>query len=367
MFFTSSLVLGLAALTAAHPGHEEHERRQAIEARSTFAANKRALEACSNKLAERGHHVAAAGRRHVEVERLRAARGLPVKNTMAKRSNYIRDTPTVLATDHEGHLNGTLAMTDELYVFNSTQGTVLNPEGEVGPFYVLGEYVRSDIREDEPGVEIIIDAQFIDVSTCDPIEGGWFDIWSANSTGVYSGVQTDQNGNGNDASNLNNTALRGIQQTDGNGVVQFTSVFPGHYSGRTNHAHVVFHQTATELANGTLSGGTVSHIGQFFWDQSLIDEVEATYPYNTNTNPITTNAEDRVFGQQETTNTTSDPVFDYVFLGDDVTDGLFTWIVVGINTTASYTPTYSFELTSSGGEAVDGGGGAPGGTGGGPP
>lgn len=108
-------------------------------------------------------------------------------------------------------------------------------------------------------------------------------------------------------------------------------------AGRTNHIHVVVHENATQLENGTLTGGSVPHIGQLFWDQDLIDLVEATVPYVNNTNPITTNAEDHVFGEQETEDSTSDPVFNYVYFnGEDLTDGLFTWIQIGINASASY-------------------------------
>ncbi|KAI0458922.1 Intradiol ring-cleavage dioxygenase [Xylaria acuta] len=311
MFLTKVLILGLAALAAAHPGHEEEEKNQAIAVRSTMAANKRALDNCAASLGKRGIHSAAAERRQAEVARQRRA-----KRSLVER----RNTTDVLAKDHKGSLNGQTAIDDELYVFNDTQCTVLNPEGEVGPFYVPGEYIRSDLREKEPGVEIVIDAQFIDINTCEPI------------------------------------------QTDENGVVQFVSVFPGHYSGRTNHMHVVFHTDATVLPNGTLTGGNVPHIGQFFWDQDLIDEIEATAPYNTNTQSVTLNSEDHVFGAQETEGSDSDPVFSYVYLGDGVTEGLFTWIVIGINTSASYTPTYSFELTEGGGVAVNGSnGGGPGG------
>jgi hypothetical protein len=121
--------------------------------------------------------------------------------------------------------------------------------------------------------------------------------------------------------------------------------------------HAVVHTNATELSNGTLTMGNVPHIGQFFWDQDLTTEIEALSPYNTNTVALTTNAEDHVFGEQETANTTSDPVFNYVYLGDSVEDGLFTWIIVGIDTTASYTPTYSFELTEDGGVPVASSGG----------
>lgn len=106
--------------------------------------------------------------------------------------------------------------------------------------------------------------------------------------------------------------------------------------------HIVVHDNATELANGTIAGGTVSHIGQVFWDQDLITEVEATSPYSTNTQVLTANADDHVFGEQETEGSDSDPVFNYVYVGDDVSEGLFTWILIGVDTTASYSELWSF-------------------------
>lgn len=115
-------------------------------------------------------------------------------------------------------------------MFNDTTCTVLNPEGEVGPFYVPGEYVRTNLVDGQEGVAVTTDIQFIDVSTCEPLSGVWADVWNCNSTGVYGGVQSSGNGNGNDASNLNNTFLRGIAQTDSDGVVQFDTLFPGHVS-----------------------------------------------------------------------------------------------------------------------------------------
>ena len=39
----------------------------------------------------------------------------------------------------------------------------------------------------------------------------------------------------------NSTYLRGIQQTDLNGVVQFDTIFPGHYSGRAIHTLLLTH------------------------------------------------------------------------------------------------------------------------------
>lgn len=61
------------------------------------------------------------------------------------------------------------------------------------------------------------------------------DVWNANATGVYSGLVADGNGNENDTSNYDTTFLRGISKADSDGVVTFETIFPGHYSGRTNH------------------------------------------------------------------------------------------------------------------------------------
>ncbi|KAH8662373.1 Intradiol ring-cleavage dioxygenase [Xylariales sp. PMI_506] len=368
MLFSKSVVLALASLAAAHPGHEEEEHAKALAARDQFIAGKRALQACAEKLEALNNR--GIERRKATLAKERIARRIPVEDAYYLETAK-RATIPVLLKDHEGTINATTALdSPDTYVFNATASTILNAEGEVGPFYVLGEYVRSDIRNDEEGVDVILEAQVVDVATCEPLSGAYLDIWSANSTGVYSGVQTNLNGNGADASNLNNTALRGLQVTDDDGVVKFTTKFPGHYSGRCTHLHVVIHEGAEELANGTIAGGTVSHIGQLFWDQKLVDEVEATLPYSTNTQRVTLNRQDRVFVTQETEFTDSDPVFNYVFVGDDISEGIFSWIYIGVNTTATYTPTYSFELTAGGGEAVAGGGGfpgGPGGPGGGPP
>lgn len=54
---------------------------------------------------------------------------------------------------------------------------------------------------------------------------------------MYSGVVANGNGNSADATNINNTFLRGIQQSDADGVVKFETLFPGHYTGRATHIH----------------------------------------------------------------------------------------------------------------------------------
>ncbi|KAK6076164.1 gpi anchored dioxygenase [Seiridium cupressi] len=235
----------------------------------------------------------------------------------------VRDTDTVLNTSHHSNLADITVNSDSSEYFGSNHTCILSPEGEIGPFWAKGELTRGDIVDDEPGV-------------------------NCNFTGVYSGVQDDSNGNGDDASNLNKTALRGIQATDEDGVAQLRSIFPGHYSGRATHAHVVGHIGATLPENGTITGGNVSHIGQLFYDQDLITSVEATYPCNTSTVDITLNSADRVFGL-ETEDSNSDPILEYLLLGDNVSDGVFSWITIGVDLTATYETSYAALLTTSGG------------------
>ena len=100
-----------------------------------------------------------------------------------------------------------------------------------------------------------------------------------------------------------------------------------------------------------MTSGYAAHIGQLFWDQDLINAVESTYPYNTNTIDITENADDRVVGD-EVADTESDPFFNYVYLGNSLEDGLFGWVTIGVNLSATYSPNYSFEYTDDGGVAL---------------
>jgi protocatechuate 3,4-dioxygenase beta subunit len=80
--------------------------------------------------------------------------------------------------------------------------------------------------------------------------------------------------------------LRGRQVTDANGLVQFTSIFPGWYSGRAPHIHVHVYS----------AGGTSLLVTQIAFPTNVSDIV-----YTTATNYYTR-------GKQDTSNT-SDNVF----------------------------------------------------------
>ncbi|PYH87722.1 aromatic compound dioxygenase [Aspergillus ellipticus CBS 707.79] len=333
----SVVIAGCAVLAATHPGHQEKRANSDL---LDFKSNmRRGLQKCSDKFERSGLNARAEARRRALVDQHR------------KRLTA-RDTDSVLNTSHL--VTGTDITPDSSAseIFGNTSTCILNPEGETGPYYVPGEYIRSSLTEGQSGVPVVIEGQFVDVETCEPITDLYWDIWNCNATGVYSGLVANGNGNTADTSNYNTTFLRGVQKTDSDGVVTFDTLFPGHYSGRTTHHHLVAHLDVTVLENNTITGGTVAHIGQLFWDQDLINDVEDTYPYNTNTVTLTTNAEDRVFSD-ETENSDSDPVLNYVCLGDSLDDGLFGWVTVAVNVSATYDPNYSFIYTASGGVAVD--------------
>lgn len=213
-------------------------------------------------------------------------------------------------------------------IFGSDPSCALVPETVIGPYYVEGEIIRSDIVGGEPGIPSHLDFQFIDINSCEGVADLLIDVWYANSTGKYSAVSTPGQGG------LKTNFGRGVQQTDGDGVVQFDAIFPGHYTGRTNHYHVMSTAGATVLANGTFEGGTVRHIGQTYFDTSLIEAVEATEPYSLNEEPITSNSDDGDAADEATAE--YDPFMKYVYLGNKVTDGLLIWITIGIDPKADY-------------------------------
>lgn len=212
-------------------------------------------------------------------------------------------------------------------------------------------------------MDTILDYQVIDVNTCEPVSNVYLEMWHCNATGVYGGIIASGNGDSSDETNMNNTWLRGIQKTDSDGVAQFESVFPGHYTGRATHIHIMIHQNAVLLANQTLGNNvSASHVGQAFFDQNLITAVELTEPYNTNTQEFTDNSDDSILGEEVATDGV-DPFFEYTYLGEDITDGIFAWVAFGINATESQSVTPAAFYYKEGGVAnPNSGGGGPGGS-----
>ncbi|GLI77806.1 hypothetical protein PoHVEF18_006100 [Penicillium ochrochloron] len=360
-------LIGLASIAAAHPGHDhkaEAAERRAFMRNAPIQA--RSLSQCASKLKARGLEAKNVARRQHAVKQIRRRRGLNTDAHFLKA----RDLDTLLNVSHASNLTGVTPSTDASVLFGSEATCILAPDVTQGPYYVSGELIRENIVDEQEGVALYMDIQLIDTNTCDPLPNVYMDLWHCNSTGVYSGVVASGNGDSSDTTNLDATFLRGIQPSNDEGVVQFQSIFPGHYTGRATHIHVLTHPAneTTVLKNNTISGlysSKTSHVGQLFFDQDLITKVEKTSPYSTNTQDLTTNAEDSILSEEADT---IDPFMEYVLLGDDVSDGIFAWISVGVDSTedssvnaaAYYTEQGGVENESSGMGGGSGGGSPPG-------
>ena len=84
------------------------------------------------------------------------------------------------------------------------------------------------------------------------------------------------------------TYLRGAQMTDSEGIVRFTSIYPGWYVSRTVHIHVKVHiDRKTVLTT------------QLFFDDTLSDTINADLsPYNEHKNRDTYNDTDKIFAKE---------------------------------------------------------------------
>lgn len=111
--------------------------------------------------------------------------------------------------------------------------------------------VRSDIRSSfgsfsgtATGVAVAVQITVVDVNNnCAPLPGYAVYLWHCNSVGQYSIYEVT-------AANY----LRGVQETDSNGSVIFTSIFPGCYAGRWPHMHF---EVFPSLASATAGANAV--------------------------------------------------------------------------------------------------------------
>ena len=200
-------------------------------------------------------------------------------------------------------------------------------EQEVGPYYVAGEMLRSEISEGKPGFPLELKIIVLDARTCQPLANAAVDVWHCDALGLYSGF-TKQNpmgpggphGPGSpdepppgspsnfDPRNQGNsggpppmrttdklTFLRGIQLTGTDGAVRFDTIFPGYYMGRTNHIH--FKVRIGGNAEGkSYAAGHTSHVGQVFFPEELSGKLMLLAPYRDHEIHRTTQDEDGVFG-----------------------------------------------------------------------
>ena len=158
---------------------------------------------------------------------------------------------------------------------------ILTPEQVLGPYYIDVGLARSDVREDREGVVLRLALQLVDAEGCTPIRDAVVNIWHADAVGIYSGFAGQPGG----IDTTGETFLRGFQVTDADGRVEFTTVYPGWYTGRTVHIHVRIHLDSTTVL-----------VTQLYFPESITDAVHAQVPYSTHGARDTTNATDSLAG-----------------------------------------------------------------------
>ncbi|KAJ7041045.1 Intradiol ring-cleavage dioxygenase [Mycena alexandri] len=235
---------------------------------------------------------------------------------------------------------------------------VLTPEVTEGPYYHnVGHPVRQNIAEYQDGLLMLLDIGVIDVETCKPVPNVLVDIWLANATGHYSGhpvpaphLVDEQPQVGGKRSGLlsafprtvqHETFLRGAWPTDRNGVAQFTSIFPGYYTGRATHVHTkVFPEWTVHPENDTFTPSRLAHVGQFFFEDDINMSVDKMFPYSENpirhTRGRTRNWRDSLNIFEDSHLNGYNPVFKTHLLGGVVSQGVVAYITMGVNMSASY-------------------------------
>lgn len=151
--------------------------------------------------------------------------------------------------------------------------------------------VRSDIRSSfgsssgtAAGIPLTVTISLVDSTTCSPLAGYAVYIWHCDRDGnysMYSSAVTNQN------------YLRGVQVSDDNGTVSFTSIFPACYSGRWPHIHFEVYASQSEATSGKNAVAT----SQMAMPKTVCDTVYATTGYSQSVSNLSniTLATDNVF------------------------------------------------------------------------
>jgi protocatechuate 3,4-dioxygenase beta subunit len=164
-------------------------------------------------------------------------------------------------------------------------------DGSNGP-NVLTEsgVVRSDIRDSfgdysgtAEGIETLLTLTVVDLNNgAAPKSGAAVYLWHCTRDGNYS-LYTEEDQN----------YLRGVQETDDNGQVTFTTIFPGCYSGRWPHMHFEVYDSL----DAATSAGDKLKTSQLALPEDVCTQAYATDGYETSVDNLaqTSLQQDMVF------------------------------------------------------------------------
>jgi protocatechuate 3,4-dioxygenase beta subunit len=128
-------------------------------------------------------------------------------------------------------------------------------EQDEGPYHREAQPLRRDITEDREGVPLQLGVRLAgDNGT--PVGDATVEIWQCDALGRYSGFPPPDDAAVVTAAEAprveylpDQTFLRGSQRADEAGMVEFATIYPGWYPGRTVHIHVMVHHDSTTLTS----------------------------------------------------------------------------------------------------------------------
>ena len=195
--------------------------------------------------------------------------------------------------------------------------------GPISNVITQSDFQRSDIRTsvdgagEAEGLELTFTITLVDVNNdCAALEGYAIYIWHCDAEGRYSLYDLP-----------NEDFLRGIQTTDANGQVTFTTIVPGTYYGRYPHIHF---EVFTSLGNAT-TGRYAQLISQFAVPKDVLNTIyaqDSTYASSVNALNAATLSGDNVFGDNSSEQLTAMTVT----MSGSVADGYTASATVGIAT-----------------------------------
>jgi protocatechuate 3,4-dioxygenase beta subunit len=147
-----------------------------------------------------------------------------------------------------------------------------------GPYYIPGTPLRRDVREDRTGIPLTLRVTVVDAATGLPLDGEVIgEIWHADAHGNYSGylsygaerfpallTMAVRRFQPTDSTRF----LRGRQQANPHGVIEFLTIVPGWYTPRTLHIHFKASHNGTALLTT-----------EFYFPDHVHQALHSTPPY----------------------------------------------------------------------------------------
>jgi protocatechuate 3,4-dioxygenase beta subunit len=194
----------------------------------------------------------------------------------------------------------TSTTSDLTSLFAEANTCTLTASTTQGPYYFDADKIRGDIREDRQGKRLRLAIKLQDSEKCAPLGNAVVEIWHCDAAGLYSGAESQSRGGGGGnppsggggqgggAADLTPTDdkryLRGAQVTNADGIVEFTTIWPGWYRGRTVHIHAMVHVSNQRVLTT-----------QVMFDEALNSKVFAEAPYAAHTGRDTFNSNDNIY------------------------------------------------------------------------